>query len=152
MTALPPPFDLRQACEACANAAALHREATRRGAAHLTAEDFDRLRRLDDDFVAALAACQLPEAIAADAAFHQVLLDAAGDPDLQVSVDLLGPRLRRMDLWLVTRRAFDGPPSTHPAVIAALEAGDADTAATLVEASFVAAAQRLGAALERAAR
>jgi DNA-binding GntR family transcriptional regulator len=148
MSATPPPFDLTLAREAFGAAARLHAEATRRGAAALQPADLDRLRRADADYAAALAAGRIEEAIAADDAFHDVLIAAAGDPDVRVGVALLLPRLRRMDLWFFSRKTFGGAPSnTHPEIIAALERGDAETAAQLVERSFLDAGEQLAAAL-----
>jgi DNA-binding GntR family transcriptional regulator len=152
MTHEPLPFDLKLAREAFATAAGLHGAATGRAAGRLTEGDFERLAAHDADFNAALAAGRIHDAIAADDAFHRVLLDVAADPDLVVSVELLAPRLRRMDLWLFTRKAFADDQSSHPAIIAALRAGDAEHAATLVEASFTTAGEELAAAVERAGR
>jgi DNA-binding GntR family transcriptional regulator len=151
MTDDPPPFELHHAREAFATSGRLHAEATRRGAGGLTSSDFDRLRAADAEYVAALREGRIEDAIHADDAFHRVLLDAAGDPDLRVSVDLLLPRLHRMDLWLFTRKAFSETPNTHPEIIAALEAGDVETAAELVEASHAEAGEQLFAALNRTA-
>jgi len=150
MSAAPPPFDLARAREAFRAAGELHAQATREGAAALSADDFELLRARDAEFVRAAGAGRIEDAIDADDAFHRVLLDAAGDPDLQVGVDLLLPRMRRMDLWHFARQALGGRPSTHPEIIAALEAGDADRAAQLVERSFVVAGEELAAAVERA--
>ena len=152
MTDDPPPFELHHAREAFATSGRLHAEATRRGAAALTPADFDRLRTADAEFVAALAEGRIEDAIEADDAFHRVLLDAAGDPDLRVSVELLLPRLHRMDLWLFTRKAFSETPNTHPEIVAALEGGDVETAARLVEASHAEGGEQLFAALNRTAR
>ena len=54
-----------------------------------------------------------------------------------------------MDLWLFTRKAFDAGQNTHPEILAALRAGDVETAATLVEASFTEAGEALAAIVER---
>jgi DNA-binding GntR family transcriptional regulator len=152
MTHEPLPFDLKLAREAFATAAELHGAATRRAADRLTEADYERLTAHDAAYVAALAAGRVQDGIAADDAFHRVILNATGDPDLVVSVDLLMPRLRRMDLWLFTRKAFAEGESSHPAIIVALRAGDAELAATLVEASFSTAGEELAAAVERAGR
>jgi DNA-binding GntR family transcriptional regulator len=149
MTHEPLPFDLKLARDAFNTAAELHGAATRRAADRLTDADYDRLAVHDADYVAALADGRVQDGIAADDAFHRVILDAAGDPDLSVSVELLLPRLRRMDLWLFTRKAFAHGESSHPAIITALRAGDAEHAATLVEASFSTAGEELAAAVER---
>jgi DNA-binding GntR family transcriptional regulator len=152
MTHQPVPFDLRRAREAFSTSAHLHGAATRRAAAQLTADDFAALRAHDAAYVTALEQGRVADAIAADDAFHRVILDAAGDPDLVVSVELIVPRLRRMDLWLFTRKAFSDVRSGHPAIIDALERGDADAAVALVEASFTSAGEDLMATLERGAR
>lgn len=149
MTNEPLPFDLKLAREAFATAAQLHGAATRRAADHLTEGDFERLAAHDADFAAALADGRIHDAIAADDAFHRVLLDVAADPDLVVSVELLLPRLRRMDLWHFSRKAFGNEHNSHPETIAALRAGDAELAATLVETSFTSAGEALAAAIER---
>jgi DNA-binding GntR family transcriptional regulator len=145
----PAPFDLKLAREAFDNAARLHGEATRRGAPKLSAADLERLRETDAAYVTAVAEGRVEDAIAADDAFHQVFLAAAGDPDLQVSVDLIGPRLRRMDLWFFTRKTLGEAPNSHPPILAALDRGDVEAAAQLVERSFRDAGDQLSAALGR---
>jgi DNA-binding GntR family transcriptional regulator len=152
MTADPLPFDLNMVDDAFTRWADLHATATLRGAANLTPIHFERLRAADADYLSAVAESRIDDGIAADDAFHQVLLDAAGDPDLQVSVDLLLPRMRRMDLWIFTRKTFAEPSSTHPAIIAALERGDAEEAAERVRSSFADAGQELSATLAGHAR
>lgn len=152
MTTEPHPFDLKLAREAFATTAGLHAAATGLAADKLSTEDYDELRRHDAAFVTALAEGRVQDAILADDAFHRVLLDVADDPDLKVSVDLMLPRLRRMDLWLFTRKSFDPSQNTHPETIAALEAGDAETAVRLVAESFTHAGEALAAAVERGAR
>jgi DNA-binding GntR family transcriptional regulator len=149
MSASPPPFDLTLAREAFANAARLHGEATRRGAPALEPADLDVLREADAGFVAALDEGRIDDAIAADDRFHGVLVAAAGDPDLAVSVELLMPRLRRMDLWVFARKTFGRAPSSHPPIIAALAAGEIERAAELVENSFLEAGEQLAAAVGR---
>lgn len=150
MPAVPPPFELTMAREAFGTAAALHGRATREGADKLRDVDFDRLRAADATYAEALRHGRIQEAIDADEAFHAVLVEASGDPDLRVSVALLAPRLRRMDLWFFTRKAFGAAPNSHPEILAALERGDAETAAELVEASFLRAGDTLAEALSRA--
>jgi DNA-binding GntR family transcriptional regulator len=149
MPAEPVPFDLRSAREAFATAGRLQAEATRLGADKLAPGDLDRLREADAAYADALATGRVEDAIAADDAFHQVLLEAAGDPDLQVSIDLMLPRLRRMDLFVFTRKAFQRGENTHPQVVDALERGDAETAAQLVETSYREAGEALAAAVDR---
>jgi DNA-binding GntR family transcriptional regulator len=152
MTTEPLPFDLKLARTAFATSAGLHGAATRRAADRLTDADFAALRAHDAAFTIALKEGRVSDAIAADDAFHRVILEASDDPDLVVSVALMVPRLRRMDLWLFTRKAFDDlGQSSHPAIIAALEADDGETAAALVEQSFTSAGEDLHAVVARGA-
>jgi DNA-binding GntR family transcriptional regulator len=146
----PPPFDLDHARQAFITAAQLHGEATRRGAPALTPADFDRLRAADAEHLIALREGRVDDAIRTDNEFHRVLLDAAGDPDLQVSVELLLPRLHPMDRWIFRRKVRGEGGRTHPAIIAALEAGDVETAARLVEDSHLEAGEALAGALDPA--
>jgi DNA-binding GntR family transcriptional regulator len=152
MLPAPPPFDLTRAREAFRAAADVHGQATRIGAAALSADELERLRAADAEYVAAVRDGRVADAITADDRFHRVLLEAAGDPDLLVGADLLTPRLRRMDLWLFTRKALDDRPSSHPEILEALEDGDADRAAELVARSFLDAGEELAAIVERVAR
>jgi DNA-binding GntR family transcriptional regulator len=149
MTSEPHPFDLNMVDDVFRRWADLHATATLHGAPALTPEHFDRLRAADAAYEAAIAGSRIDDAIAADDAFHRVLLDAAGDPDLLVSVDLLIPRMRRMDLWIFTRKTFDPTASEngHPGIIEALERGDAEEAAELVRRNHLDAADDLAATL-----
>jgi DNA-binding GntR family transcriptional regulator len=151
MTTEPIPFDLNLAREAFETTGGLHAAATRRAAPRLTAADIERLRDTDAAYVHALQDGRVQDAILADDAFHGILLDVADDPDLKVSVDLMLPRLRRMDLWLFTRKSFDTTKNTHPQTIAALEAGDVETAVRLVMESYTDAGEELAAIVERGA-
>jgi DNA-binding GntR family transcriptional regulator len=149
MTAEPTPFDLSLAREAFATTGGLHGAAVRMAAPRLRPADFRRLRVLDAEFASALDEGRVHAAIAADDAFHRVFLNLADDPDLTVAVELMMPRLKRMDLWLFTRKSFDPSENTHPETLAALEAGDVDRAAELVEASYTDAGEMLAAIVER---
>jgi DNA-binding GntR family transcriptional regulator len=147
----PIPFDLPLAREAFATAGHLQGAATRKAAAHVTAEDLDALEALNEDYEAALREGRVADAIAHDTAFHHRFFVLADDPDLLVSAALIMPRLSRMDLWLFTRKTFDPEQNSHPAILAALRAGDGETAAALVEASFTDAGEALAAIVERGA-
>jgi DNA-binding GntR family transcriptional regulator len=145
----PIPFDLPLAREAFGTAAELVGAATRRAADRLTADDLAALEALNAEYETALREGRIGDAIDHDTAFHRRFFVLADDPDLLVSGDLIMPRLRRMDLWLFTRMAFDPSQNSHPAILAALRAGDGEGAAALVEASFTDAGEALAAIVER---
>jgi DNA-binding GntR family transcriptional regulator len=147
----PIPFDLPLAREAFATAGHLCGAATRRAAEHVTEDDLVALEALNDQYEAALREGRVADAIAADTAFHHRFFELSDDPDLVVSGALIMPRLRRMDLWLFTRKAFDASQNSHPGILAALRAGDGETAAKLVETSFTDAGEALAAIVERGA-
>jgi DNA-binding GntR family transcriptional regulator len=148
-TAEPLPFDLPLAREAFGTAAQLQHDATLRAAQAITEADIVALEAINDQYEAALRDGRVADAIAADTTFHRRFFEIAGDPDLLVSADLIMPRLRRMDLWLFTRKAFDPSNNSHPAILAALRAGDGERAAALVAASFTEAGEQLAAIVER---
>lgn len=145
----PVPFDLPLAREAFGTAAQLHGTAIRRAADRLTADDLADLELLNATYEDALRDGRIADAIAHDTAFHRRFFEIAGDPDLLIAADLIMPRLRRMDLWLFTRKAFDPSQNSHPATLDALRDGDAETAAALVEASFTEAGEALMAIVDR---
>jgi DNA-binding GntR family transcriptional regulator len=148
----PRPFDLTLAREAFANAAELHAEATRRGTPNLTPADLKRMHAINATYAAAIEDGRVADAIEADDAFHQILVDVADDPDIRVTAELLGPRLREMDTWVFTRQALGGRPSSHPAILEALADRDGERAAELVAASFRDAGEALAVAVERRGR
>lgn len=147
----PTPFDLPLAREAFATAGHLVAAATLRAAEHLTEDDLAALDAVNEQYEAALRDGRVSDAIAHDTAFHHRFFELADDPDLLVSAGLILPRLKRMDLWLFTRKAFDPTQNSHPGILAALRAGDAEAAAALVEASFTDAGELLAAIVERSA-
>jgi DNA-binding GntR family transcriptional regulator len=134
----PIPFDIQRAREVFETFGALQAEAARKGVPKLTAEAIERLRAWEEERSTALEQGRVEDAIAADDAFHGVLVDAAGDPDIVASIALILPRVRRMDLWLFSRMSLGArrPVNAHTRIIDACERGDAEAAAEIIERSF----------------
>jgi DNA-binding GntR family transcriptional regulator len=138
------PLDRRDARDAYPIVAALHALAADLGVRHLTAQDMRTMRSQNQRFARAIAAVDVDEAMAADDAFHGVLIDASGNPAIAATLDRLMPRLHRLERVqfgsLVGRRSV----SQHEAIIAASERGDAQGAADAVRDNWLS----LGALME----
>jgi DNA-binding GntR family transcriptional regulator len=151
MPAEPPPFGFAQAREAFDAVAALHSEATLRAVPRLTAADLQEMRAADAACREALTEGRVEDAIDADDRFHDVLTRAADDPDLTVGIELVRPRIRRLDRWYFARITYsdDKSGSFHDEILAACEAGDAEGAAGFVERSFHEGGEAIAAAAQR---
>jgi DNA-binding GntR family transcriptional regulator len=150
------PIDIDRAAHAFPVVAALQALATRLGVPGLTRAGLEAMRAHDRERVRALRAGEIPAAIAADDAFHGVLLDAAGNRELRRSLERLMPQIRRLDLvhFRALSRQEPAGGTAHAAILDACERGAADEAAALVEATFLelgaAVAELLGREGERA--
>ncbi|MFT8636601.1 MAG: GntR family transcriptional regulator [Pseudoclavibacter sp.] len=113
-------------------AAALHALAVHDAAAGTSPSDVKAMQAANRRLQQAFAAEDVVAAIAADDAFHQVAIARAANPVLESALDQVMPLLRRAEH--LRFGAFITPDSVqqHAAILAALQAHDADAA---VEAS-----------------
>ena len=90
--------------------------------------------------------------VAADVRFHQFVYEASGNPLIAPTAELHWRFLRRV-MSDVVRRAQHPVEiwDQHEGIVAAIADGDAETASRLAEAHVKRAAERLTAAMERAA-
>jgi DNA-binding GntR family transcriptional regulator len=119
--------------------AALQALGARLGVPRLTDADLGTMERLDAERAAALADRDVPLAIDADDRFHDVVLTAAGNPELKRTLARLMPKIRRLDLLqfgALAERA-DEPVRDHDEILAACRRRDAATVARLVEWSYL---------------
>ena len=137
------PIDIERAAHAFPVVAALQALATRLGVPGLTREALEAMRAHDRSRAQALRAGDIPAAIAADDAFHGVLVDAAGNHELRRSLERLMPQVRRLDLLHFRALSRDEAADGHAAILEACERGAAGEAAARVEATFL----QLGAAV-----
>jgi DNA-binding GntR family transcriptional regulator len=149
----PPPFGFALAREAFDTFGTLHADATLRGVPLVGDDGVEALREADAACRAALQEGRVEDAIDADDRFHDVFVRAAGDPDLEVGVALVRPRIRRLDRWYFARMAYDPDRSVsaNAEIIAACEACNAEEAARLVEHSFREGGARIAEAVRRSA-
>lgn len=126
------PLDRRASYEAFVILRELHVLATREAVPRMTPGDLDRLRRANADFAAALAASDVDAALAADDAFHSVVVEAAGNRTLHATLDRLTPRIRRLERLrfgsLPGRQSID----MHERIIRACARGDVERACRVV--------------------
>ncbi|MGY1855751.1 GntR family transcriptional regulator [Modestobacter sp. SYSU DS0290] len=128
------PLDPRQVRDAAVVVRAMHELATGEAAGHVTTEDVAAMHAANARFAAAVAAGDLPGALAADDELHQVLLTRCGNGAVQATVDRFTPAVRRLE-----RQRFAAPHgresvALHDRLIAACAAGDVtDAVATTTE-------------------
>jgi DNA-binding GntR family transcriptional regulator len=121
------PLRLSAVRDAAVVVRAMHEVATREAAARTTEDDVAAMRAANERFAAAVAAGDLPAALAADDELHGVLLDRCGNAAVSATVDRFTPAIRRLELQ---RFGAAGHPSVelHGRLIAACASGDVDSA------------------------
>jgi DNA-binding GntR family transcriptional regulator len=142
------PLDRRDARDAYPIVAALHALAAELGVPRLSQAGIRAMEVENDRFARAIAAVDVDEALAADDAFHAVLLNASGNPAIASVLERLMPRLHRLERAqfgsLLGRRSV----SQHEAIIAAGRRGDAEATAAAVRDNWLS----LGALIEQTFR
>jgi DNA-binding GntR family transcriptional regulator len=142
------PLDRRDARDAYPIVAALHALAAELGVPRLSRAGIRAMEVENDRFAKAIAAVDVDEALAADDAFHAVLLNASGNPAIASVLERLMPRLHRLERAqfgsLLGRRSV----SQHEAIIAAGRRGDAEATAAAVRDNWLS----LGALIEQTFR
>lgn len=138
---------LRQAThDAFQVVSAMHQLAVSLAVPRMAGADIDELTRLNADFAAALDAGDVPAALAADDAFHDVFIAVAGNRAVADTIERFSPLIRRLE-----RLRFGSLPGkhsvrVHAAMVKAAAAGDVATATALTEQNWSA----LGEEIDRA--
>jgi DNA-binding GntR family transcriptional regulator len=144
------PVRSERLAEAFPVVAALHALATRLGVPALTRTDLRDLEAHNAARTAALKRRDVPGAIAADDRFHDVIITAARNKEIERLLARLMPHLRRLDLVhfeALTRQ--DDPGRDHAEILDACRRADAHEAARLVEQSFLELGERISTLLPR---
>lgn len=145
------PIDVERAAHAFPVVAALQRLATRLGVPGLTREDLAAMRELDGARTAALRDGDVPAAIAADDAFHGVLVSAASNRVLESALDRLMPQIRRLDLLHFRALSRSELSDEHTVILDACVRGAGEEAAAAVEATFLRLGESVAELLRREA-
>jgi DNA-binding GntR family transcriptional regulator len=134
------PLDARAAREAFPVVAALHALAAKSGVARLRPAGIATMRAANEALAAAIGGgdpASIQRAIAADDAFHAVLLDAAANSEITHTLERLTPKVRRLEYAQFGSLAGRASVQQHTAIIAACARGDATRAAALVEENWL---------------
>jgi DNA-binding GntR family transcriptional regulator len=106
-------------------AQALHVTALRLAFEHLAKEDLEALRHANAAMSAAIGRGHPAEALRADAAFHRVIVERAGNPMLTQLVTWLTERLQRIELaYFEEVESGSASAEEHRALIRAIRTGD----------------------------
>jgi DNA-binding GntR family transcriptional regulator len=131
------PLDRRAARDAFPIVAAIHALAAELGVQRLTGADVERMRGANERFAAALKADDVDAALAADDAFHAVLLTASLNTELLPTLERLMPRLRRLERLRFGSLAGRASVHQHEAIVAAADAQDVQTTAERVRENWL---------------
>jgi DNA-binding GntR family transcriptional regulator len=112
---------------------ALHALAVRLASPRIGPAEVEALARANEEFAAAVGEGRIAGALAADDAFHGVVLDAAANPELRRTLDRLMPHIRRLQLTQFTSAPAKRSIRQHREIVAACRRGRFDDAARTVE-------------------
>jgi DNA-binding GntR family transcriptional regulator len=111
----------------------LHALAVRLGANRIGDAEIDALLRANEEFSAALDEGRIVGALAADDAFHDVILHAAANPELRRTLDRLMPHIRRFQLTQFSSESARRSIAQHDEIVAAFRRRDIVEAARAME-------------------
>jgi DNA-binding GntR family transcriptional regulator len=144
------PVSLDRIADAFPVVAALHGLATRLGVPALSSGDLEQMERHDGERTSALRQGDVLAAIAADDAFHGVLLAASRNAEIERLLARVMPHIRRLDLLHFESLTRDvATAGDHAAIVDACRRGDAWEAARLVEANFLRLGEQMTAVISR---
>jgi DNA-binding GntR family transcriptional regulator len=112
---------------------ALHALAVRRGAERIGPTEIDALERANKQFAKAVDARHIAGALAADDAFHGVVLEAAANPELQRTLDRLMAHIRRYQLTQFSSESARQSIRQHDDIVSAFREGRFEDAAEAME-------------------
>ncbi len=111
---------------------ALHALAVQLGAERIGRAEVDALSRANDAFARAVAERHIAGALAADDAFHGVVVDAAANAELRRTLDRLMPHIRRLQLTQFSSQSARLSIRQHRDIVTACRRGRFDDAARVM--------------------
>ncbi len=135
------PLDDARVLHAVPVVASMHALAATLSIGRITPEALAALREQNELFAAAVAAGDVDAAMDADDALHALVVQAAGNPVLEDTLELHAPLVRRAERIRFQRAAEAGSAAgeshaIHERLIAALERGDATAAVAAAHATW----------------
>jgi DNA-binding GntR family transcriptional regulator len=112
---------------------ALHALALRLASERIGPAELDALANANATFAAAVHESRITAALAADDAFHAVILDAAANPELRRTLDRLMPHIRRVQLTQFSSESSRHSIRQHAEIVAACREHRFDDAAQTLE-------------------
>jgi DNA-binding GntR family transcriptional regulator len=125
--------------------AAMHALATELAVPNLTRPDIERLRAENVVYVRAMDAGSAEDLYATDARFHGIFITVAGNPEITRVLELLEPRMRRVERLRTGALPGRRSAAQHEAIIDRAGAGDAAGAANATRENWL----TVGALVER---
>jgi len=127
------PIDRAAIRDAQSVVAAMHALVVRTAVPRLTARDLDRMRAANAAFTAAQATGDDEAALRADAAFHAVAIEVAGNAAAAAVIAQYEPVLHRAERLRFASHEGAASAARHDELLALCALGDADAAARLAE-------------------
>ncbi len=112
----------------------LHTEAV--GSARVHPEDLTRMRAANDRFIAAIRARDVRTALAADDAFHGVIIERADNLPLAETIERWSPQIRRLEVRRFNGEHAESSVNRHLDLIDALTIGDTARAMRITSVLF----------------
>ncbi|HWK25044.1 MAG TPA: GntR family transcriptional regulator [Solirubrobacter sp.] len=131
------PLDRRAIRDTFPIVAALHALAAELGTPHLSGAHVEVMREANARFERALQANDVDAALQADDAFHDVLLRASGNGQLQPALDRLTGRIRRLERLRFGSLPGRASVKQHNEIVAAAAAKDPNRTAELVKTNWL---------------
>jgi DNA-binding GntR family transcriptional regulator len=127
------PIDTRAVRSIYPIVGALHALAVRLGADRIGRAEIDALADANELFARAVGERHIAGALAADDAFHGVVIDTAENPALRRTLDMLMPHIRRLQLTQFSSKAARLSIRQHRDIIASCRRGRFEDAARTME-------------------
>ncbi|WP_379135830.1 GntR family transcriptional regulator [Paenibacillus sp. sgz500958] len=125
-------------------AAALHALGARLAIPRLTESHLEMMRRHNEEFRQAIDTSDILAAIHADDDFHNILIEASGNPDIKATLERIMPKLRRLEISRFASEQAIESLSDHEQIIAACEQGDVQSASLWSEKNWLNLGTQLG--------
>lgn len=131
------PIFLEEAKNAFTVVAALHRLAARLAVQSLTEEEIIQMGESNIQLQKAIDRKDVIRAVEADDSFHNILLKASGNPEIEFALDRVMSKIRRLEFSKFSSLNARHSIEQHNGIIAACRSKDADLASTLIEENWL---------------
>ncbi|MEJ8545082.1 GntR family transcriptional regulator [Brevibacillus borstelensis] len=131
------PIDIKEANHAFTVVATLHALAARLAVPVLTDSDYAAMEGENRKLRQALDERDMVQAVEADDAFHQIVLDGSGNREIELALERIIPKIRRLEFAKFGSLEGLNSVDQHAAIIRACESRDVSAAAHLMEENWL---------------